>query len=94
MRSSRSMLTAMTFSKEQEERLLNSAPSTAAARAWACEVDLRRTIANIRLTPQQRLEQLEDQRALVAQRRSATCEWAERNERVKMTDRPAPSIPE
>lgn len=76
------MLTAMILSKEQEERWLNPVPGTAAARAWACGVDLRRTIANLRLTPQQRLEQLEVQRAFIAQLRAAIREWAERNERV------------
>jgi hypothetical protein len=81
------MLDAVILSKEQEERLLNPAPGTAAARALACSVDLRRTIANLRLKPQQRLEQLEAQRALVAQLRAAKRAWAEHNERVEPNNR-------
>ena len=69
------MLTAMTFSREQEERLLNPAPGTKAAYAYACGIDLRQTIANLRLTPQQRLEKLEAMRELAEQMRAAIRKW-------------------
>ncbi|MEP7336351.1 MAG: hypothetical protein ABI977_01175, partial [Acidobacteriota bacterium] len=52
-------LSAMTFTREQEERFLNPAPGTAAARARDFGIDLTLTLACLRLTPQQRLERLE-----------------------------------
>lgn len=65
------MLNAMTFSKEQEERLLNPAPGTAAARARDFGIDLTLTIGNLRLTPQERLERLEALRTVATELRRA-----------------------
>lgn len=66
-----STLSAMTFTREQEERFLNPAPGTAAARARAFGIDLTLTLANLRLTPQQRLERLEGLREFAREARAA-----------------------
>lgn len=58
-------LSAMTFTPEQEERFLNPAPGTAAARARDFGIDLTLTLACLRMTPQERLELLEAKRELV-----------------------------
>ena len=55
-------LMAMTFTPEQEERFLNPAPGTAGARARDLGIDLALTLANLKLTPQQRIEKLEAMR--------------------------------
>ncbi|MFN7949841.1 MAG: hypothetical protein U0Z53_31120 [Blastocatellia bacterium] len=61
----------MNLTREQEEMLLNPQPGTAAARAHEFGIDLTLTLANLRLTPQQRLERLEAKREFVRQLRSA-----------------------
>jgi hypothetical protein len=59
------------LSPKQEERLLSPAPGTAAARARDFGIDLTLTVANLRLTPQQRLERLEAKREFVRKIREA-----------------------
>ena len=56
-----------TLSQKQEEMLLSPAPGSAAARARDFGVDLTLTLANLRLTPQQRLERLEAKREFARQ---------------------------
>ena len=55
------------LTKEQEELLLNPKPGTAAARARDFGIDLTLTIANLKLTPEQRLRRLEAKREAVRQ---------------------------
>ncbi len=59
------IISAMTFTPEQEERFLNPAPGTAAARARDFGIDLTLTLACLRMTPQERIELLEAKRELV-----------------------------
>lgn len=59
------MLTAMTFTAEEEERFLNPAPGTAAARARDFGIDLTLTLANLKLTLEERVERLEGLREFV-----------------------------
>lgn len=55
------------LTKEQEEMLLNPQPGTAAARARDFGIDLTLTIANLKLTPEQRLRRLDAKREAVRQ---------------------------
>jgi hypothetical protein len=64
-------LTAVTLTKAQKERFLNPAPGTAAARARDFGIDLTLTLACLRLTPQQRIEQLEAKQEFLRQAREA-----------------------
>jgi hypothetical protein len=64
-------LSAMIFTPEQEERFLNPAPGTAAARARDFGIDLTLTLANLKLTPQQRIERLEGMREFAREARRA-----------------------
>lgn len=59
------ILTAMTFTPEQEQKFLNPAPGTAGARARDFGIDLTLTLACLRMTPQERFELLESKRELV-----------------------------
>jgi len=59
------------LSQKQEEMLLAPEPGTAAARARDFGIDLTLTIANLRLTPQQRLERLEAKREFARKIREA-----------------------
>ena len=50
---------------ERDDLLLNPRPGSAAARARDFGVDLSLTLSNLRLTPEQRLERLEQARELL-----------------------------
>ncbi|MEK7830839.1 MAG: hypothetical protein AAB401_07125 [Acidobacteriota bacterium] len=63
------ILSAMTYTPEQEEKFLNPAPGTAAARARDFGIDLTLTLACLRMTPQERIEQLEAKREFVQEAR-------------------------
>lgn len=73
-------LSAMTFTREQEERFLNPAPGTAAARARDFGIDLTLTLACLRLTPQERIEQLEAKREFVHELRKVAWRKAKPDE--------------
>jgi len=63
------LLTAMTFTPEEEERFLNPAPGTAGARAKDFGIDLTLTLANLKLTWEERVERLEGLREFVREAR-------------------------
>jgi len=48
------------MSKASEDHFLNPPPGSAAARAVEFGIDLTLTLENLRLTPEERIEQLED----------------------------------
>ena len=76
-KSENKILSAMTFTPEQEERFLNPAPGTAGARARDFGIDLTLTLANLKLTPQQRIEKLEAMREFVHELRQVA--WRKAN---------------
>jgi hypothetical protein len=59
------------MSKAGEDYFLNPPPGSAAARAVEFGIDLTLTLENLKLTPEERIEQLEDFIAGVAALRSA-----------------------
>ncbi|MGH9800574.1 MAG: hypothetical protein ACRD82_09440, partial [Blastocatellia bacterium] len=63
------LITAMIFTPEEEERFLNPESGTAAARAREFGIDLTLTLACLRMTPQERVEQLEAKRDFVYEAR-------------------------
>ena len=64
-------LEAMTFTPEQENNFLNPAPGTAAARARDFGIDLTLTLACLRMTPQERVDLLENMRDFAREARRA-----------------------
>lgn len=65
------ILSAMTFTPEEEQRFLNPAPGTAGAHAKEFGIDLTLTLANLKLTPQERVERLEGLREFAREARQA-----------------------
>ncbi|HMG76836.1 MAG TPA: hypothetical protein VK582_25415 [Pyrinomonadaceae bacterium] len=56
---------------EREMALIDPKPGTAAAAARDFGIDLSLTVSNLRLTPEQRIKQLDDFQAAITQLRKA-----------------------